>query len=758
MQGSIPNAFAQTEENTSKINSSKAALLEFIRTDSGLILKRKLINPCKYFLYESSFIAEYINTLPIISIKLPIIIKQPTLIMVHGNIEYDFFYRSKTDNPFYQNDLQQHTEKVNLDIILKEKIPLKVSFSLRQSNSPYFKNFTDINFQFDPYSYRKNLKQHLIEKISKTLSNTKNINSIELIIADKVSQLSNLKDWIQSPATLQKIIEERELQNRLQKNVPSPSLPFILPNEKKYSKNNLKNQLPISSKVDLKADTTKNFFTLYFNKKEKQIDSLLKSLEILNKHRDSLKNAAQKNIAVITQQIYKAGDTKELGNIATKNGIDLNKEDRLSKGLGAIRNLSIGRSVLNYTELTAKDITISGLNIEYNPSYYLAFAVGKINYQFRDFYNRNLKTGNQYLLLGRIGTGNPNKRSLILTVFKGRKSTTENIVNNNENASTGIIGYSLESTFKKDENNKISFEVAKSTKPSLDNQLTNKQIEKLWAFSDHSNLGINIKATTIIAVTKTNLSAFYRKTGQSFQSFSLFSFNTDQTAWLARIDQDLFKRKISLTGMLRRNDFTNPFTQKTYKTTTVFKSFILNVRLPKYPTLSIGYFPGTQLFVIDKETIRENAYYLFNSTISYNYFFKKIQMNSLMVYNRYFNKATEAGFIPFKGITYYGMQSFFIEKIQLQTGFAFNSQPGLTYTTTECSIDYSFKQSLKLGVTTKYNKVEGGMGCWGERAQLMVDILGVGRLQFQYEKSYLPDTSHSLLPFEMGRLSWYKYF
>ena len=133
-------------------------------------------------------------------------------------------------------------------------------------------------------------------------------------------------------------------------------------------------------------------------------------------------------------------------------------------------------------------------------------------------------------------------------------------------------------------------------------------------------------------------------------------------------------------------------------------------------------------------------------------------MNSLLVYNRYFNKATDSGFVLNKGISYYGMQTFLLKKFQLQAGFAYNSQSGLNYSTTEVYCDYSFRQSLKFGVGAKYNKVVGGVVSWGETAQLMMEVPALGRLQFQYEKSFLPTTNHSLFPVEIGRVSWYKYF
>jgi hypothetical protein len=54
----------------------------------------------------------------------------------------------------------------------------------------------------------------------------------------------------------------------------------------------------------------------------------------------------------------------------------------------------------DYSELTVQNIIISGINIEYNPSYYAAFATGKIDYRFRDFLGKYSNNNGQYITLG----------------------------------------------------------------------------------------------------------------------------------------------------------------------------------------------------------------------------------------------------------------------------------------------------------------------------------------------------------------------
>jgi len=760
----VQSIHAQAGKSTdSSFNKFLFNMMQFIKTDTGLIINYYTVDACKSNRVKSRFIP---NDRPVSTQPIATTAKAqgvPKFITIHGNIAYDFFYRSKLDTPIVQENFQQHTERVNLSILIKDRYPLKLRFVLRQSNSPYFRNFGDINFQFDQPGFQKNMQQSIINQLTKQVSEKTDLKSLKELAAEKMMQYERLKKWLENPATLQKIIEERERVyfKQLNQNGIVDTL-IILPTELnpiadfkfKMASKTAHNITSLTNK----SDSITALFSQEYETKKRQLDSLEKAVKVLKERADSIRYGIQKKLSMVKQKIYNATNEKELLKIAADNGIAVGKKNKFERRLSAIKRFSIGRSMVDYTELTAQNITISGINIEYNPSYYAAFAAGKIDYRFRDFLNKDTRHNGQYLVLGRIGIGDLQKRALVLTIFQGRKNIANYGVNDTVTNHIQLAGYSLESIFKKDENTSISFELAKSTKPVTGGLQTNKQINVLWEFADQSNLGINIKGRTIIAATKTRLSGFFRKTGKHFQSFSLFSYNTDQVAWLARADQYFLKEKLSVTGMLRRNDFTNPFTDKTYKTSTVFKSILINVRIPKYPTLSFGYYPGSQLYVVNKEIIRENVYYILNGSLVYSYFHKGIGMNSSFIYNQYFNQATDSGFVLYKGTNLYAMQTIFLKKLQLQAGFALNQQPQLKYYTVEISADYSIKKILKIGAGGKLNKLLNGDIYWGERILLTADCKQLGTLQFQYEKSYLPTISQVLYPVEIGRVSWYKNF
>jgi len=758
-------------------------------TDSGKHIISYYRNGCKGYFTQSEF---FPNTPQLLLIEKVSISKVPEkrikLLTIHGNISYDYFYRSAIDTPVSQRNFQQHTEKIYLNVVVKEKYPLKVNFISRQSNSPYFRDFVDFNFQFDKYAYNKNLKQQVIDRLKAQVSQYTqykypDLTKIQSDLQKQKDQFSRIKLWMEDPATLQRIIEERESGNlkKTHKEKDSANITlvekmkdqnsnsfdiidkfkdkaFSIANFKSKKKNIVDSLSEIKNIKDNYIDSITKTYTNLFEKKKNELDSLKKAIENNSKKVDSIKQVAEKEIQTLKQRISKSTNENELRKLAEENCIDVDRIDRIGRKLASIKTFSIGRSMLNYTELTAQNISVTGLNIEFNPSYYVAFAAGKIDYRFRDFYNKNTSNNNQYIVLGRFGVGNIEKRAIIFTYFSGRKNTTQFSLSDSVKSYVNIKGYSVEAIYKKDDKTNFSIEFAKSTKPVTGNIQSNKQSADLLKFSDESNMGINIKAQTVIPETKTQLSGFFRKTGENFQSFSLFSYNTDQTAWLVRADQFLFKNKVTLTGMLRRNDFTNPFTDKTYKTSTVFKSFVVNIRIPKYPSFSLGYYPGTQLYVINKEKIRESAYYILNSSIVYGYYLKGISMNSSFVYNKFTSEATDSGFIAYRGVNYYALQTFFLQKLQLQGGYSYTKQPELQFYTIEASGDYSIRNWLKVGLGAKYNDINGGNNYWGERVQLTLSLKQFGNFQFQYEKSFLPTINQTLYPVEIGRASYFKSF
>ena len=652
-------------------------------------------------------------------------------IKVHGNVLYDYLYRSYSDTPYYQRDFRQHTLQSSINVTVRENVSYRFNFLIRKSNSPWFKNFFDIGLQLDKNSFLSNMKNATLKRIVETKLQTPELASITDQIKKEYEKLNELKVILNKPDLTQLIIEERE----------------------KIYYQRLRNNQPGSP---VQTDSTLGRIQRYVDNKKRELDSVQQVISKLQGKSDSLKNKVATDVAIVRNKIYNATNVKDLEKIKSEYGIpdDQGKWEKIASN---IKSIGIGRTIVNYSELTASNVSLTGLNVEYNPRIYAAFAIGKIDYGFRDFLGRNNNASKQNLVMGRFGFGDIDKKAIILSVFTGRKYNYGSVVNDTVNGYINIFGYSVEGILKKNENVSVSAEIAKSTRPVSGTLQDNKEAG-LFKFSDESNLGLSIKGKTIITETKTRLSGFFRKTGENFQSFSLFTYNTDQTAWLLKADQSFAKDKVNIIAMLRRNDFTNPFTEKTFKTTTVFTSAQLNVKFPKWPTVSIGYFPGTQLYIIDRERVRENVYYILNGSMVYTYSLSGTHMMSSAIYNRYSNKGTDSGFINYTGVTYLVSQSVMLPKFQVSGSYMLTDQRELKYFTVEANADYIAGPKFKIGAGGKYNKTTDGKVYWGGRAQLVFEIKKLGGLQFQYEKSFLPTIYQTLFPVELGRVSWFKYF
>ncbi|GAO44099.1 hypothetical protein FPE01S_03_01380 [Flavihumibacter petaseus NBRC 106054] len=680
---------------------------------------------------------------------------KPLPISIHGNVQYDFLYRSFIDTPYSQKDYQQHTVRTNLTITVRDQYPIRLNTALRLSNSPWFTNFFDVGAQFDQSTYLNHAKQALLEKASRKLMALPDLDQLQQQIRDQADKINALKKKFKSPDPNQQVIKDREMELfRLDKGsaetqLADLSLPSGLDGFDRIVLNKGKAALTDNEKLQQIQREA--------NRRQQTIDSLEAAVRQLQGKYDSLQHSVGSRLSKLRQQVNKAKSLQELNQIGESNELP-DESTGFKKFLTNIKSIGVGRTMINYSELTAWNVALTGGHIEYNKNIYAAVAVGKIDYGFRDFFNKNTRQNGQQLAMVRFGVGDIDRKALIFSVFSGRKYSYGSVVSDSVNNYVNVMGYALEAILKKDNNTGASVEVAKTTIPMSGSFKENNGLNSLVNFSDQSNLAISLKGQTVIQPTDTRLSGFFRKSGEHFQSFSLFSYNTDQTAWMIKADQSLFKNRIGIVASLRRNDFTNPFTEKTFKTSTVFKSFQVTIRVPKYPVLSVGYYPGSQLYIIDKDRIRENAYYVMNASLMHQYKAGSVRMLSSLLYNRYASKGTDTGFIAYSGTNYMAAQSVILPKLQLQGLYMFTDQEQMQYNTMELSGDWTVLQTIRVGAGAKYNKILEGAGYWGGRGQLTLTLKAIGMLQFQYDKSYLPTIYQTLFPVEMGRVTWTKFF
>ncbi len=693
-------------------------------------------------------------------------------LIVKGNISYDFVYTGSVDSSFVSN-FSQHTECLNMDVLIRRKYPLRIFFSGRQPVSDYAPTHSvyDFGIRFDRQSFSRNIRAKIAQQILESLQTTGKL----ILAKDSVRILTEraavLRDWIGSPSTIQKVIQEREKlntenlpgasylsanRNRLPANIPQAFMPI------KKLQTNCNDILQCIS--DTLQDVEKHksgFYADLYSKNKCELDSINRQLQQAGLKYDSLQKMQEKESLRIVSRVFAYGTSdKEVLQIAKENNIDPGKWNKIERFLMNIKTFEVGRTTVNYSQLTAQGVIVRGINIEYKPSIYTAFSTGKIDFGFRDFPIRRITQGNQFLLLGRIGFQKQRGVSLIFSFFNGtlNKGMPIGVQNDSLRADRKIVGCALELTYRGKTDNYISAELAKSTNPVLGESLQGKRIASLWKFSDRSNEGVNISVQKVIKYTGTKFSGFFRQTGRNFQCFNYFIRAIDQSAFQFRVDQDMIKRKVKLTAMIRRNDFTNPYFDRSYSTSAVFKSLVFNIRIPKYPVLNLGYYPVTQYYVINKETVLENICYVLNGSMLFSYNLSGTAMSNTIMYNKYNTKSTDSGNVICKGFNYLFMHSIQLRNVILTGNYTGNVQPDISYYTIDVSVEASLHNRLRAAIGIKYNQVQSGYAYTGAKCSINADARSFGNFRLQYEKCYWPAVSGKLYPVELGRISWSKNF
>src|SRR6218665_967924 len=686
--------------------------------------------------------------------------KPPPLISIHGNVQYDFLHRSYVDTPFAQHDFQQHTIQASLRVVIKDKYPLKMNLSNRISNSPYFRNFLDLGWQLDQYNYVNNYKKQLLDKSAEYFDKSPDLQAMEMVLKEKLDRVQQLRASLAQPDVFQRIVGERE-KHYLEKlktgaglqpgsSVEGGDLQALTERVTHKARPGLQ------KKYTLDEDGS---FSGFIDQKKNELDSLQRDLARFQRKTDSARNEIKKKVQDLRKNIYQAKNRSELKKIARENDWAMSNENGFDRFLSNVRSVGIGRSMVSYSELTVWNVALTGLNMEYNDSkIYAAIAGGKMDYGVRDFLGNNSRAKRQSMLMGRLGLGDKDDKAIILSVFTGKKYSYGIVQADSVSNYVNVTGYSLEAIWKKDAYTSFSAEVAKTTRPVTGSVADGNRFADLFDLGDKRNLGASIKGQTRLAKTDTRIEGFLRKTGEQFQSFSLFTYNTDQLAWQLKVDQPLWRKRLSLIGSLRRNDFTNPFADKTYKTSTIFSSVQVSLRMPRLPVLSVGYFPGTQLFIEGKERVLENVYYMLNASAVYEYEVAGGHMISSTIYNRYSGKGTDSGFVAYSGSNYMVSQSFLVSRFQLNGMYNFTDQERMRYHTMEAGLDYSVTKNIRISGAGKYNRIINGDCYWGSRMQVVIELPQLGSLQLQYDKSYLPTVYGDLFPVESGRITWLKFF
>jgi len=698
-------------------------------------------------------------------VMLPVKEREP-LLKIKGNILYDVYYRSNIDTPYAEKNVYQHTIQTYLDVTWKDNYPFRVYITKRFGNSPFFRNYTDLNAQFNPNEFSQRIKERLLSLALKAIKSD-TIEALRKMLEQKADEMNALRGSLKDPGLLQKMVEEREKSMVINKEATPVVQEIKLPagiNWQKYKFNKTSSIDTLENRVQ--TDSIKNRLESYqtiMEKKKHKLDSLEMIVKKLDSQYQAMKLLVNTKSNLLKKDISEIRTTAALKDKLQELHIADSVLPKGYKTLFALKSLGIGRSIADYSELSAKNISITGIQVEYNPHYYYAVAAGTVDYRFRDYIISTPGQQKQWLGLVRAGKGEKDSNHIIFTYYTGKRqfynSTTSQQGNSIPNYN--LMGFTIESRFNINRTSYITAEIAKSSLPyySSDSTKGRDLIGNVFKMSDRSNEAWAAKLYTYIPYTKTTINAVYRHTGANFQSFSLFTTGSAQSAWSVKAEQPFFRRRLSIVAAIRENDFVNSFTNTAYQSNTVIKSIQATLRIRKWPVVSVGYFPSSQITKLGDGRFSENLFYTLMGSASHFYKFKRVQFNSTLVYTQFYNKSSDSGFVYFNTKNLLFSQSCFIGKMDMQFNISAASNTSYRLYVLEQHTNYTLNKWLGLGAGVKYNKqTVFNIEQWGWTGNIKLKVPRLGDLQLMFDKGFIPGANRQLVENKMGRLTYFKTF
>ena len=305
--------------------------------------------------------------------------RNDVLSVTGGYVSYIVNYRSNTDTPFLENNIYQNQVNGTLDFLVADQLPFTLSFLGSQTNSAFYKDFTDLQFSFNSSLFQNTIVDKTKSRISNFARNM--LDSVsENLYQLRTDQLQLLQQRIKQTFSVQRVSEAHEI-------LAVPELSYEAGRSDSVNKKN--------------ADSLR----LYAHKYLDQYKEAVSLSQALRSEVDSLKDVCERNI-VRVRRFRDAIQNPELHLQSPEFLKMLKSEYQLNDSiipkkymrLMNIRSASIGRTPLNYSELTAKNVSLNGLNFEYNSWYYFAVSAGFLDYRFREFAtSRHVNHGHRIL-------------------------------------------------------------------------------------------------------------------------------------------------------------------------------------------------------------------------------------------------------------------------------------------------------------------------------------------------------------------------
>lgn len=706
-------------------------------------------------------------------------IQKPRSWTLRGDLSYVYDYRTFVDSPFKQTDLHQHFLRMNVQIETPNGTPIRVSFMNRQSNSPFFRDFIDLGLGFDRGHYFEQLKGKLRAAIETRLSSIANDSALK-----KFQRLANeitaLKQTVENTDRAQLEVERREL--ALLKKLKSSDQYLQAPsgaNVQKIRFPSSRIEKLIQGSAQFSQDTRVGI-TGDFSFDESQMERIERSIASRDKkHKsdkarmDSLKviydslsqslanlsSMGHEKAKLLLARINRAKTSNDIRELLKENSFDSNIVTKRDLLLTSLKRLQLGRGVVDYSDLTIRNLLLSGLITELDRGRWtFGFVAGRVNHQFRDFLVETEKQRNrQRLVAGKAVYATKYGATVGITYFNGIR---EDYLIGVQGQKQGVIyGFALEGGLLVGKQQHIQVELAKSSSfRTLGATRTNGQ--NRFSLSDPNNMAFRIEYAGKLTRKAIDVTGYYRRIGSDFQSFNMQPAGTQQESWRVDLKYQLLKRRLGVNLGVRKNDFSNQRVNAFISSRSILYSALFTYRHPRYPFIVFGLYPATQTSIISGVGMAEQQF----NTIFISSGFSKAIQNGLHIqyslnYNRTAMRQRDSSQVNIPTSNLSSSIMLGNSQIKGRVDCALITQTTLQVFQLDPSVEWTLRSWLKVNAGVRYVTSSNNYNFWGGIGAIQVQLKGLGTIQGRFDQSWLPVfNSQQMKSIEIGQISYFKTF
>lgn len=650
-------------------------------------------------------------------------------------LEYNAAFTTRIEGEYNYNNLFQQTLNYRTTATMLKKLPFKVMLSARKTNSHWFRDYVDFSVGLNGKDLTKraslaNLKNH-------RASNLALVDKLKLLYRNRIDQLQKLDNGLDhqmEDSCINTYIKYKE----------------IIAN-REYYLDSLQNIAGGNDKLLEEAER----YVKWYDSSKSQIDAFIERISGLE---NDYKIALQQFDKAVSNATTGAVDA-ELPGILKQYGKGLANLDTTTllpdySKLQRIQRFSIGRSMPSGTQLNLQNISIKGLDIEYQSDHYFyALTAGWTDFGLRDFvFQTGSRKVNHFVYSAGVGRGERASNFIFVNVFGGSKS--QDLTSSQVGQVThSVVGLSLSSQIRLD-SWLVNAEVSQS---SFEKQ-TNGTSKRSFSFSDKTNKAYSLTAKGSVRDANLHFTGYYKHFGVNYYGFNAYRLIANNDLWGADVSKQLLNNALSIKVAIKKNDYQNPLVQQVYAGKNIITTVnaVLN---KKQFTVSAGYIPSYQYVGIN-DSVYESRYEVINCLVNVRYKTGEIPSSTVVIFNRFLNSKPSNRFFYGSSTNIVLNQLFLFPVYSTSLNISVFKNSIYRYIVCDGSIQYQVSRTVTVKGGFKINSLstdiyEAKAGAYGGTT---INVPRVGLFTLRLDSQYYPDINYRLYSSTMGSIGFSTHF